>query len=412
VSAYTGRLACQRCNTGYDEQAAYALCPVCREQGVNVYPSPVYDLTGVTGLPAPHSQRGVLRFSDLLPFGTSLAGHAPQGLGEGDTPLLRLSRAGAAVGLESLWLKDESRNPTWSYKDRLAVVAVNKALAQGADTVVVSSTGNHGAAIAAYAARLGVRCVVLTLESVPQAMKVLMQSYGAQVAALREPAGRWAVMRDGVQQRGWVPMSGYVNPPSGSNPFGVDGYKSIAYELWEQFDESLPDVIVAPVAYGDGIAGLVRGFEDLIELRLTTSIPRIVAAETYGAYSEALAGRGPITDVPEPSVAFSIAALTPTWQGLNALKRSAGTAARGSNTMILEAQAALAGGEGLYLEPSSALTYAVLPGLLARGTISATDRVVLLGTSTGLKDVGSTAATLAPVPVIEPTLASFDAALG
>jgi threonine synthase len=91
------------------------------------------------------------------------------------------------VGLKHLFFKDESRNPTWSYKDRLAAVAVTKALERGAEVVVVATTGNHGAAIAAYAAIANVRCVALTLESVPKTMKVLMQSYGAEVVALRKP---------------------------------------------------------------------------------------------------------------------------------------------------------------------------------------------------------------------------------
>jgi threonine synthase len=286
-------------------------------------------------------------------------------------------------------------------------VAVTRAVQDGADTVVVSSTGNHGAAVAAYAARAGLRCVVLTLASVPLAMKTLMQSYGALVAAVTEPAGRWAIMRDAVEQRGWVPMSGYVSPPSGSNPYGVDGYKTIAYELWSQLEGRLPDAIVAPVAYGDGISGLVRGFADLVDLGLASRLPRVIAAEPYGPFAAVLDGRP--GEVPGAgSVAFSIAATTASWQGVHALQLAGGAAMTAGNDEIMRAQASLAALEGLFPEPSSAITFAVLPALLRAGILDSRDTVVLLGTSTGLKDIGSAAERMAPVPVIEPTLAAFD----
>jgi threonine synthase len=409
MTAYVGYLRCARCGTEYGDAQAYELCPRCLSEGVNLYPNPVYDLTGVTAISQPVGRdvRGIGRFAELLPVDPKTF----VSLGEGDTPLLPLTASGARLGLSQLWLKDESRNPSWSYKDRLAVVAVNKAAQQGAETVVVSSTGNHGAAIAAYAAKLGVECIVLTLASVPLAMKVLIQSYGAKLVALEEPAQRWAVMAEGVKHRGWIPMSGYVGPPSGSNPFGVDGYKTIAYELWEQRGGELPDVVVAPVAYGDGIAGLARGFDDLLSLGLVSSTPRIIAAEPYDPYGASLAGRKSAEAPRDPTVAFSIAALQATWQGVAALRHTNGAAASADNSEIMAAQHTLASHDGAFLEPSSAIAYAVLPSLIESGSISDSDSIVLLGTSTGLKDIEATAVTLPAVPVIEPTLRAFDEAI-
>jgi threonine synthase len=404
MSAYLGRTCCPRCGAEYGEDGAYTLCASCDSDGVHVFPAPVYDLARVEMPLGEADEPGLFRFRALLP----VSGEA-QSLGEGDTPLIRLGRGADAVGLSQLWVKDESRNPTWSYKDRLAAVAVTVAAEQGADTVVVSSTGNHGAAIAAYAARAGLRCVVMTLASVPLAMKVLMQSYGAQVVAFEQPIDRWTVMEAGIRERGWIPMSGWVSPPSGSNPFGIEGYKTIAYELVEQL-AGAPDAIVAPVAYGDGITGLVRGFEDLRALGLIETVPRIIAAEPHGPIAAVLAGTD--VEVPsEPSVAFSIAALTPSWQGVEAVRRTGGGAATATNAQIMAAQAMLARSEGYFPEPSSAITYAVLPDLLQRGLLSAEERVVLLGTSTGLKDVETTAALGRPVPISEPTLAAFDRAV-
>ncbi|MCW2639275.1 MAG: threonine synthase [Dactylosporangium sp.] len=294
--AYLGRLACPRCRRDYPESAAFTLCPACGQQGQHVNPMPVYD-TALVGPswpagPPDASRPGIFRYRDLLPVG---AGTEPVSLDEGGTPLLRLSRVGSEVGLPELYLKDESRNPTWSYKDRLAAVGVTKAREVGAEVVVVSSTGNHGAATAAYAAAAGLRCVVLTLESVPLTMKVLMQSYGAHVVALRSGPDRWLLMREAIRAHGWVPLSGFVNPPAGSNPFGLDGYKTMAYEIVESLGRA-PDVVVTPVAYGDGIAGMHRGFADLLTLARREGVYLEASAVVPLAALHTLTERGVVSE--------------------------------------------------------------------------------------------------------------------
>ncbi|WP_432826650.1 threonine synthase [Dactylosporangium sp. CA-092794] len=404
---YTGVLRCVRCGTERADTDPYAPCAPCLADGVHVNPFAVYDLSGAQWRRDP-ARPGVFGWQHLLPL---RPGTAPVSLGEGGTPLLPLARTAARLGLARLYLKDESRNPTWSYKDRLIAVAVARAVQDGATTVAVASTGNHGAAAAAYAGAAGLRCVVLTLESVPLTMKVLMQSYGAAVVALRAAPDRWKVLAEGVATRGWVPLSGYLSPPAGSNPFGVDGYKTIAYEVVESLGAA-PDVLVVPAAYGDGLAGIRRGFEDLVALGVVPDVPRLVAAEPFGPYADALAnGFRPGHFLPAgPTVAFSIGTPVATYQGYAAL--SGGAAATASDDEIMAAQLALAREEGIYLEASSALPAAVLGKLVAAGTIAPDDTVVLLGTSTGLKDIGVTAARLPAVPVIEPTLASLDAVLG
>jgi threonine synthase len=284
----------------------------------------------------------------------------------------------------------------------------------GAPAVVVATTGNHGAATAAYAAAAGIRCVALTLASVPLTMKVLMQAYGAEVVALASGPDRWKLMGEAVAERGWVPLSGWCDPPVGSNPFGIEGYKTIAYELYEQLG-SVPDVVVVPTAYGDGLTGVLRGFRDLQALGVTDRVPRMVAAEPLGPYAASLAGDGDVPQRVDPgsSVAFSTATPVATWQGVHALRSSGGAAAAvRDDAEVLRAQLHAARTEGLYLEASAAVSFPVLQALVARGEVSERDVVVVLGTSTGLKDVGATAAVLPDVPVIEPDLASLDAALG
>jgi threonine synthase len=244
-------------------------------------------------------------------------------------------------------------------------------------------------------------------------MKILMQSYGADVVALQHPADRWALMRQLVAARGWMAMSGYANPPAGSNPYGVDGYKTIAYELVEQLPGP-PDVVIVPVAYGDGLAGIGRGFTELAALGVIDRVPRLIAAEPFGPLAAALAAgtstAGPV-DV-RPSVAFSTASPFGTQQSLAALRASNGAAiATPDDEEIIATQLQLAREAGVYLEASSVTAVVALARARAAGVVGGADTVVLIGTSTGLKDVGATAARLPEVPMIEPSIEALDDAL-
>lgn len=408
-------LACVRCGRTWPEPGLELLgagCPSCAAEGAPANVLTVRDLTGLpTGaVPVRPGEPGLFRFRDLLPLAP---GTPAVSLGEGRTALVDLPVLAEQAGVRRLLVKDETRNPTWSYKDRLAAVAVTKAVELGVDTVVVCSTGNHGAAVAAYAARAGIRCVVLTLASVPQEMKTLMGVYGAEVAALRTGPQRWALMRELVAQRGWMPVSGHADPPVGSPAYGVDGYTTIAYELHEQLGGDVPDVVVVPAAYADGLTGIGRGFDDLVALGVTDRRPRLLAAEPFGPLAAGIAaGTDTAGPVPVgPSSAFSIASPVGTYQGLATLRGSGGAAvAVPDDERVLDAQQRL-GRHGLYLEASAAITLPALETARERGLVGAGDTVVLIGTSTGLKDVGTTAARLPAVPVIEPTVAALDAVL-
>lgn len=403
--AYLGYLVCLRCGVEVPETQAFGVCRRCDAENVPANVLPAYDLDRVRGWQPDNAAPGLFRYRALLP----VAGRtAFVSIGEGRTPLVRQKRIGAQVGVEELYFKNESSNPTWSYKDRLAAVAVTKAKEMDSDTLIVATTGNHGAAVAAYAAAANLRCVVLTEEAVPSSMKVLMQSYGARVVALRRGPERWKLMEEAV--RGWTPMSNYNDPPAGSNPFGVDGYKTIAYEVAEDLGEA-PDVVVVPASYGDGLTGILRGFEDLATLGRTSKVPRMVAAEPFGTYANTLE-KG--LEVPErvadrPTVAFSTAAPVGTYQALYSLRRSGGTAvAVPTDEEIVNSMLCAARLEGLFLEASTAVAIPVVAALAERGEIAADHRVVVIATSTGLKDVGAAAGALGHVPVIEADLETLE----
>jgi len=271
----------------------------------------------------------------------------------------------------------------------------------GARVITISSTGNHGASTAAYAARAGLPCVAFTLSSVPDAMKTLMQAYGAAVVACSTSEARWRLMRQGVERLGWYPTSGFAQPPVGSTPWGVEGYKTIAYEVAEDFGWTAPDVVVVPAAYSDGLAGIWKGFTELAELGLVAHVPRMVAAEPFGPLARALE-RG--LDAPEAvpagptSVAFSIDSRYGTWQGLDALRRSGGLGLALTDEGILEAQRLLARDEGLFVEPSAAAAVTAVMQLAARKALEPEATIAVILTSGGLKDPGSARTWLPEVP--------------
>ncbi|MGH7366849.1 MAG: pyridoxal-phosphate dependent enzyme, partial [Candidatus Rokuibacteriota bacterium] len=344
----------------------------------------------------PAAPRSLWRFRRLLPLPDAL----PVSLGEGATPLVHLERLGRRLGLPRLYAKDESQNPTWSYKDRLCSLAVTHAVATGARVITIASTGNHGASTAAYAARAGLPCVIFTLASVPDTMKTLMQAYGAAVVACSTSEERWTLMREGIEREGWYPTSGWVVPPIGSNPFGIEGYKTIAYEIAEDLGWAAPDVVAVPSCYSDGLFGIWKGWTELESLGLVETRPRMLAAEPFGPLGHALARK---LDVPEKvaagsSVAFSIASPYGTYQGLAALRDSGGLGVPITDEGIFEAQRALASEEGLYAEPSAVVGLTAVMQLTRARKLEAGQVVVVVLTSGGLKDYGASRAWLPPVP--------------
>ncbi|MBI2160060.1 MAG: pyridoxal-phosphate dependent enzyme, partial [Candidatus Rokubacteria bacterium] len=268
-------LECPRCRALFKDARLFTGCPRCHEQKVPVNLTVKFDLGPLAHLRTerfPAMPRGLWRFRALLP----VVGEHPVTLGEGATPLIHLERIGRRLGLGRLYAKDESQNPTWSYKDRLCSVAVTHAVETGARVVTIASTGNHGASTAAYAARAGLPCVIFTLASVPATMKTLMQAYGAAVVSCPTPEARWNLMRQGVERLGWYPTGGFQAPPIGSNPYGIEGYKTLAYEVAEDLGWTPPDLVVVPSAYSDGLFGIWKGMTELKTLGLVERVPRMV----------------------------------------------------------------------------------------------------------------------------------------
>ncbi len=380
-------LACISCGADYPLTHYATDCPACRRAGApsNLtvrYGSPPGAGLARDALPRPGPLTGGLWRFDFMP----LPADAAITLGEGATPLVDV----AALGLGAVWAKDESRNPTWSFKDRLACLAVSMARALGARVIGSSSSGNAGAAVAAYAARAGLPCVVFTTKGAAGPMVTQMRSYGAKVFECADKADRWTLLTKAVERFGWYPTTAYFGPAVGSNPYGIEGYKTIAYEIAEAFDWTVPDWCV-----------LWKGFSELRALGWITSIPRFVAAEVSGSLEAALASdvaMPPVQRRNVETIAPSIGTDQGTRQALAVLRATDGAAVTIDNAEMMDWQARLARATGLYAEPASVAPFAAIARLRASGTIPREARVVALLTAGGLKDPDATARVLGAAP--------------
>ncbi len=408
VSALAG-LECLRCGTAYGTIDLFTGCPRCLADGrpSNVTPTYRIDEVGWTREGLERRPPTMWRYRELLPVRGE-----PVTLGEGATPLLALPRLGRRWGVDRLYLKDESRNPTGSFKDRLAAVVASRAREVGASVVAIASSGNAGAALAAYAGRAGLRCVVLTAAGAPAALVAQMLALGACLVATPTARDRWTLLRQGVEALGWYAAGNFHYPPVGSNPYGVDGYKTIAFEILADLGWEVPGVVALPVCYGDGLWGMARGFREAHRLGLVDGEPHLVAGEVFGPLARALAeGLDHVPQVPAgPSVAFSIAAGISTYQALHAL-RGRGEACVLDDAELLQAQEALGALEGIFVEPSAAAGVAAVRRLAAQGRLPHGAPVVAVATAGGLKDVEAVRSRQPSVPVVEPTLPAMQVAL-
>jgi threonine synthase len=275
--------------------------------------------------------------------------------------------------------------------------------------IASSSSGNAGAAAAAYAARAGLPCVVFTFQGTAGPMVTQMRAYGAMVLAVREKAQRWTLLEQGVRELGWFPTSPFFAPAVGSNPLGIEGYKTLAYEIAEQLDWDVPDWCVLPVCYGDALIGMWKGFNEMKEWGWIERLPRMVAAEVYGSLGRALAAgleAPPAMPRSHDTIAISIGAQQATVQSLTAVRASNGRAVTVGNDEMLRWQRLLASREGLYGEPAAVAPFAALEGLQRDGMLKAGDRAVVLFTASGLKDPGVTERALSDCPLVSGDFAS------
>lgn len=382
----TATLACVRCGSVHEFGHRGSGCSRCKGQkaaNLAVMHAPAvragWDFdAAVSRLP------GVWRYRDML----AVAGERAVTLGEGGTPLVRLDRIARDFGLKKLFVKDESRNPTNSFKDRLSTVAVTHAVQLGVKTVATASTGNAGASLAAYAARAGLRCVVVAAQGAAGPMLSQIQKLGAQLVLLKRMEDRWPLLEAGVTLQGWLATSPRTSPVVGSLPVGIEGYKTIAYEIAADLG-CVPDWVVLPVAYGDALCGIVQGFADLFERGVINRLPRLVAAEAHGSLMSSMYNGDDAVhaaSLDEPALDKSVDVAQSTYQALKALRETDGVAIQVGNAGLIAMQESLAHQEGIFLELASVMPLIAVQRLVRDGMILPSQTVICLGTAAGWKD--------------------------
>lgn len=395
-------LKCIRCGTESALDGRFTGCDTCAANGKPsnvqvVYDEDEFDRLARTVGRSSITPANMWHYRELLPIDEANI----VSLGEGGTPLMPVRRLGRKIGIPNLHVKDESRNPTGSFKDRLAAGAVSAAKQLGRTAVVGSSSGNAGAALAALAARAGLPCIMFTTQQFPLAMKTQMGVYGTYLLAAPSVKERWSLMEAGVVERGWFPVTVFSYPFFGSNCYGIEGYKSIGYEIIDQLPE-VPDHIVFPVGAGDAFSGAYKAIAEYHRAGVIDRVPVMHAGEVYGPLERALAAGSDVVEEVDTggasTVAISVGSNLSTFQALDVLQRTGGSARSASNEEMLAAQRDLASLEGIWVETSSALSVAALPKLVEAGTVDPDSLVVAVLTSSGLKDPETTAAVLPPIP--------------
>jgi threonine synthase len=327
----------------------------------------------------------------------------------GWTPVFKMDRLAEKLGLQWLWLKDESRNPTASFKDRASAIVVARAQEIKAEVVVTASTGNAGAALAGMAAAVGQKAVIFAPKTAPPAKVAQLLVFGAKVIlvdGIYDDAFDLTVQA--AQEFGWYCRN------TGYNPFTAEGKKTAAFEMWEFMQEANgTQTFTVFVSVGDGniISGIHKGFKDLLELGWIEQIPRIIGVQAEGSAAIANAfrsGSEEISPVSANTLADSISVDLPRdgVRALRAAKETGGTYITVSDGQILEAIAEL-GKVGIFAEPAGATSYAGLVKASGSGLVASDDPIMVLNTGSGLKDVKAAMQAVHEAPVIDPTLEAF-----
>jgi len=423
MDKFTG-YTCSICGHSYGPDEVTYTCP---KDGGNLDVVLDYDAIrkkyqpgDLTSRSNPQGFPSIWRYLPLLPVSAPAGEATPLHL-VGGTPIYSLPRQAKKFGIKHLWLKDESRNPTASFKDRASAVVVTRAREIKAEVVVTASTGNAGAALAGMAAAVGQKAIIFAPRSAPPAKVAQLLVFGAQVILVDGSYDdAFDLTVKASQEFGWYCRN------TGYNPFTVEGKKSAAFEIWEFMQnqagaglranlssETVPvnaQRLVIFVSVGDGniISGIHKGFKDLHALGWISHLPRIIGVQAEGSaaiFNAFHAKTETITPVQANTIADSISVDFPR-DGIRAVRaatETGGTYLTVSDAQILKAIAEL-GQAGVFAEPAGATAYAGLTADQAQGWLEPDAPVLVMNTGSGLKDVRAAMQAVQPAPIIEPTL--------
>jgi threonine synthase len=397
-------LVCPGCGRQQEPAPCWFGCDTCRDPaGYPHWMEVRYDLGCIDASSLARAGR-VWDYAPLLPVRDA---SSPPTLGEGNTPLVRIEALNKELGLPNLHLKLETVNPTASFKDRYHTVSLAVARELGYRKALVTTAGNHGTACSAMAARAGISLLVITDPKSSPEQRRLMRLFGAHVTAPSQPGPVMpharALMNTLVREHGFYPstiLGTYTGP---ANPYGVEGYKTIAFEVVAQLGR-VPDRMCVPTSAGDALYGPYKGFREMLELGVIDQLPRMTSCQSTGANFIREAQRRNLDHIPTVTpTTFAISIGDPTGGQciLDAIRQTSGDAWEASDDELLEA-VTLLGRHGVCVEGGAAAPVAALRRQVAARSVDPEEVIVAVLTGSGIKWPAQLDAAMGPAPPLLP----------
>lgn len=403
-------LRCMICAREYDHREVPYTCPSCGPEGILdvIYDYSIIARRFTKDLLSADRDQSIWRYLPLLPLQPQ-SRRSP--LRVGWTPLYRAESLGRELGCTNLLVKDDGRNPTASFKDRASAVGVAKAMELGHEVITCASTGNAASSLAGISASVGLPSIIFVPQNAPRAKVAQLLNYGARVFLIRGSYDQaFDLCLEASQKFGWYSRN------TAYNPYLSEGKKTAALEICEQLRWQVPDVVFVSVGDGCVIGGLWKGFHDLIQLGFIDRMPRLAGVQAEGCQpvKRAWETNQPVEVVVPETLADSIAVGHPrdALKALRAVRDSDGFMLSVTDQEILEAVGLLARKTGVFGEPAGVTGLAGLRTALSQGLVQPDQRVVVVVTGNGLKDVEGALRT-APEPIeIEPALEAVTRKMG
>jgi len=382
---YIEGFRCTLCGREYGKDEGIFTCRSCGEKGIL---DVVFDYTAIKKIMGReyfirNRDLSMFRYSPLISVDLS---RSSEFLRVGWTPVYKANRIMAHTGIKNLYIKDDGINPTASLKDRASAVAVAGAIETKNHTIACSSTGNAASSLAGNAARMGLRTVIFVPERAPEGKLAQLLLFGARVIVVRGDYGdAFNLSKAAIDKWGWYNRNAAINPHL------VEGKKTVALEIAEQLGWNVPDWVAVSVGDGCTIAGVYKGFFDLLQLGITDRIPRILGVQSDGCspFVTAAINHELLRKAEENTIADSISVGIPRnpVKAMNAVEKSKGEWVAVSDQHILKAMNLLGKEEGIFAEPAGATGYAGVEAAVEMGIIKPGESVCTIVTGNGLKDV-------------------------
>jgi threonine synthase len=380
---------CVNCHSIYEETQVNYLCPACKNENDNDVPpkgvlKTLYNYNSLINDNTTFNSLKANSYLDLLPI------NSIQSLGYlkvGNTPLYKINRLGKEELNYGLYLKDDSQNPTFSFKDRASIIISALAKEKNISTIVAASTGNAGSSLAGICASQNQKAIILVPSSAPIAKLTQVLMYGAVLVPVDGNYDTAFELSIKISEK-----YGWYNRNTAFNPFTIEGKKTVSFEIYDQFNRTLPDMIFVPVGDGVIISGVYKGFEDLLKLKIINKIPKIIAVQSNRSsnFIDNLKTKFWITK-PSDTIADSISVDIPRnfYMAKNFIEEYDGEYIKVDDEDILNSSKFLASSTGIFAEPAACTAFAGMLKYRENNKFDSNSKILVLLTGSGLKDIKS-----------------------